>query len=46
MLFQEYKYFQHKFPEPQYLGTKHVHLSWISKVMPENTEMVFNNLKL
>jgi adenine-specific DNA methylase len=36
MLFDEYKYFSYKFPEPQYLGAKHTHLSWISKFVPEN----------
>jgi adenine-specific DNA methylase len=36
MLFDEYKYFNYKFPEPQYLGAKHTHLSWISQYIPEN----------
>jgi adenine-specific DNA methylase len=36
MLFDEYKYFQYKFPEPQYLGAKFTHLSWLSKFVPEN----------
>jgi adenine-specific DNA methylase len=36
MLFEEYKYFSYKFPEPQYLGAKHTHLSWLSKFIPEN----------
>jgi len=36
MLFDEYKYFDYQFPEPQYLGAKHTHLSWISRVIPEN----------
>ena len=31
MLFEEYKYFNYQFPEPQYLGAKHTHLVWINK---------------
>lgn len=34
MLFEEYRYFNHKFPEPQYLGAKHSLLSWIQKFIP------------
>ncbi len=34
MLFEEYQYFKHQFPEPQYLGAKHTHLSWINKFIP------------
>ena len=36
MLFEEYQYFKHQFPEPQYLGAKHTHLSWINKFIPAN----------
>ena len=36
MLFDEYKYLDYQFPEPQYLGAKHSHLSWISKFIPKN----------
>jgi adenine-specific DNA methylase len=36
MLFDEYKYFNYKFPEPQYLGAKYTHLSWISQHIPKN----------
>ena len=35
MLFDEYKYLDYQFPEPQYLGAKHSHLSWISKFIPK-----------
>lgn len=35
-IFEEYKNFSHKFPEPQYLGAKATHLSWIAKFLPEN----------
>jgi len=36
MLFDEYKYLDYQFPEPQYLGAKYSHLSWISKFIPKN----------
>jgi len=36
MLFDEYKYFDYQFPEPQYLGAKHSHLSWIRQFIPKN----------
>ncbi|MDR2927528.1 MAG: DNA adenine methylase [Cytophagaceae bacterium] len=35
MLFDEYKYFNYQFPEPQYLGAKHTHLSWINRFIPQ-----------
>lgn len=35
MLFEEYTYFNHKFPDPQYLGAKHTHLAWIKKFIPD-----------
>jgi adenine-specific DNA-methyltransferase len=37
MLFQEYQNFNHQFPEPQYLGAKHTHLSWINQYVPQGT---------
>ena len=36
MLFEEYKNFNHQFPEPQYLGAKNTHLAWIKKFIPSN----------
>lgn len=36
MLFDEYKYFDYQFPEPQYLGAKYSHLSWIRQFVPKN----------
>ncbi|MBQ2621249.1 MAG: DNA adenine methylase [Thermoguttaceae bacterium] len=36
LLFDEYKYLAYKFPEPQYLGAKVNHLSWIAKYLPSN----------
>jgi len=34
MLFEEYANFNCPFPEPQYLGAKHAHLTWIKKFIP------------
>jgi adenine-specific DNA methylase len=42
MLFDEYKYFQYKFPEPQYLGAKHTHLSWINQHIPRNINVALD----
>jgi adenine-specific DNA methylase len=36
ILFDEYKYFTYKFPEPQYLGAKQSHLLWINQFIPKN----------
>lgn len=38
MLFEEYKYFNYQFPEPQYLGAKHTHLAWIKGFIPNNVK--------
>lgn len=38
MLFEEFKYFDYQFPEPQYLGAKHTHLAWIKKFIPHNVK--------
>jgi adenine-specific DNA methylase len=35
-IFDEYKNFSHKFPEPQYLGAKATLLPWIAKFLPDN----------
>ncbi|KAB2918851.1 MAG: DNA methyltransferase [Bacteroidetes bacterium] len=42
MLFKEYTYFNHQFPEPQYLGAKTTHLGWIKKFIPEDIETVLD----
>ncbi|MDR0370923.1 MAG: DNA adenine methylase [Prevotellaceae bacterium] len=42
ILFEEYKFFDHQFPEPQYLGAKHTHLSWINQFIPENVTSVLD----
>ena len=36
VLFEEFKYFSYKFPEPQYLGAKINLLPWISQYLPDN----------
>jgi len=38
MLFEEYKYFNYQFPEPQYLGAKHTHLAWIKNFISGNVK--------
>ncbi len=38
MLFEEYINFNYQFPEPQYLGSKHTHLAWIKKNIPDNVK--------
>jgi adenine-specific DNA-methyltransferase len=42
MLFEEFTNFNHKFPDPQYLGAKHTHLAWIKKFIPENVKTVID----
>ncbi|GHT60937.1 (2Fe-2S)-binding protein [Bacteroidia bacterium] len=42
MLFEEYKYFDYQFPDPQYLGAKHTHLSWIRQFVPDNVKTAFD----
>lgn len=36
MLFEEHQFFNFQFPEPQYLGAKHTHLSWINQFIPNH----------
>jgi len=38
MLFDEYKYFEYSFPEPQYLGSKHRLLPWIAQHIPSGVK--------
>ncbi len=38
MLFNEYKYFDYQFPEPQYLGAKYTLLPWINQFVPKGTK--------
>jgi adenine-specific DNA-methyltransferase len=39
MLFEEFKYFNFQFPEPQYLGAKHTHLAWVNTFIPKNIDV-------
>ncbi len=41
-LFDEYSYFDYKFPEPQYLGAKYIHRQWIRKFIPESAEVALD----
>jgi adenine-specific DNA methylase len=38
VLFEEYKYFNYKFPEPQYLGAKINFIPWIAQFLPDNID--------
>lgn len=38
MLFEEYRYFNHQFPEPQYLGAKHSLLPWLNQFIPKSVK--------
>jgi adenine-specific DNA methylase len=42
VLFDEYKYLEYRFPEPQYLGAKYSHLSWIGRFIPKNTKVALD----
>lgn len=42
MLFEETKYLDYKFPEPQYLGAKYIHRGWIAQFIPKNTNVVLD----
>jgi adenine-specific DNA-methyltransferase len=42
MLFEEYKYFNYQFPEPQYLGAKHTLLPWLNQFIPKNTKFAID----
>ena len=42
MLFEEYKYFNYQFPEPQYLGAKYSLLPWIRQFIPRNISTVID----
>lgn len=41
-LFEEYKYFNFKFPTPQYLGAKINFLPWITQFLPDNINTVLD----
>lgn len=41
-LFDDYKYLEYKFPEPQYLGAKYIHRGWIAQFVPDETVNVLD----
>lgn len=42
MLFEDTKYLDYKFPEPQYLGAKHIHRGWIAQFIPDDVNTVLD----
>lgn len=42
MLFEDTKYLDYKFPEPQYLGSKYIHRGWIAQFIPDNATTVLD----
>ena len=42
MLFDDTKYLEYQFPEPQYLGAKYIHRGWIAKFLPDKIENVLD----
>lgn len=42
MLFDETKYLDYKFPEPQYLGAKYIHRGWIAQFVPDEVRNVLD----
>lgn len=42
MLFEDTKYLDYKFPEPQYLGAKYIHRGWIAQFIPEDVSIVLD----
>lgn len=41
-LFADETYFDYSFPEPQYLGAKYVHRSWIAQFIPPSANVVLD----
>ena|GEM_PF-208226 len=41
-LFEDFQYFDYKFPEPQYLGAKYVVLEWIRRFIPQDVKSAFD----
>lgn len=42
MLFEETKYFDYNFPEPQYLGAKYIHRGWIAQFIPKDANTILD----
>lgn len=41
-LFSEYDYLSYVFPEPQYLGSKHIHRGWIAQFIPVHAHVALD----
>ena len=41
-LFEDSDYFSYKFPQPQYLGAKHILSSWIAQFIPAETNVILD----
>lgn len=41
-LFPDNDYLSYNFPEPQYLGAKYIHRTWIANFIPDNTRIVLD----
>lgn len=41
-LFTQGTFFEHDFPEPQYLGAKFIHRTWIAKYIPDTAQSVLD----
>lgn len=41
-LFEEFDFFSYKFPQPQYLGAKHIFSSWIAQFIPKDANVVLD----
>jgi adenine-specific DNA-methyltransferase len=41
-LFEDFKYMDYKFPEPQYLGAKYAVLDWILQFIPQDVRIVLD----
>ena len=41
-LFSNNDYLDYKFPEPQYLGAKYIHRTWIAKFIPDEAHIVLD----
>lgn len=41
-LFEDYKFMDISFPKPQYLGAKYIHSDWITKHIPEDSQVILD----
>ena len=42
MLFDDSKYLDYRFPEPQYLGAKYIHRGWIARFVSDEITNVLD----